>query len=63
MMAGLRSLVVLMQSSGSCMMPYRSWCVQVITAVERVMRLKNAALFIDNFETTGLLAPNPVDNT
>ncbi len=44
-------------------MPYRSWCVQVITAVERVMRLKNAALFIDNFETTGLLAPNPVDNT
>ncbi|CAL5218896.1 g635 [Coccomyxa viridis] len=36
---------------------------KVITAVERVMRLKNAALFIDNFDTTGLLAPNPVDNT
>ena len=38
-------------------------CVQVVTTMERVMRLKNAALFIDNFESTGLLAPNPVDNT
>ena len=44
-------------------MPYKIRSVKVITAVERVMRLKNAALFIDNFDTTGLLAPNPVDNT
>lgn len=36
---------------------------QVITAVEQVMRIRNAALFIDNYQTTNLLAPNPVDNT
>ena len=37
--------------------------VQVVTKVEQIMRLSNVALFIDNFQSTGLLAPNPVDNT
>ena len=36
---------------------------QVIFVVEQVMRIRNAALFIDNFQTTNLLAANPVDNT
>jgi hypothetical protein len=36
---------------------------QVIEKVESAAYLRNVALFIDNFEDTGLLNPNPVDNT
>ena len=38
-------------------------CLQVIERVEGRAQLKDVALFIDNFQDTNLLNPNPVDNT
>ena len=37
--------------------------LQVIERVEGRAQLKDVALFIDNFQDTNLLNPNPVDNT
>ena len=53
---------VFTQKEPMCTLMY-GMTAQVISVVKQVMRIRNAALFIDNYQTTNVLASNPVDNT